>query len=169
VWLKCIPLEAGAVKFGRLDVRVPSQRAKDAKELKWAKDVWQKHNDGRDAELPWKGMELTTEVSRAKRILNLEKGPDHFDLPLYAVAIGKAVAFGGFPGEPFNDIGKAVKRNSPFTLTVPACLVNGARGYFPFSDAYEGGGYESAASPFGPTVADDLIKGQGALLERLYR
>ena len=44
-----------------------------------------------------------------------------------------------------------------------------ARGYFPFSDAYEGGGYESATSPFGPTVADDLIAGQGRLLERLYR
>ena len=114
-------------------------------------------------------MELTTEVARAGRIRNMAKHADFHDLPLYGFAIGKSVAFGGFPGEPFNDIGKAVKKNSPFMLTIPVCLVNGARGYFPFSDAYEGGGYESATSPFGPTVADDLIAGQGRLLERLHR
>ena len=114
-------------------------------------------------------MELTTEVARARRIVRLENGPDHFDLPLTSIAIGKSVAFGGFPGEPFNEIGTAVKKNSPFTLTIPACLVNGSRGYFPFSSAYTQGGYESATSPFGPTVADDLIKGQGQLLEGLYR
>jgi hypothetical protein len=169
VWLKCIPLEAGEVKFATEVVRVPSQMPKDEKELKWAKDVWAKHEAGKDDELPWKGMELTTEVARARRMMNLENGPAMLDLPLTSIAIGKSVAFGGFPGEPFNDIGKAVKRNSPFTLTFPACLVNGSRGYFPFTDAYEQGGYESATSPFGPTVADDLIKGQGALLERLYR
>ena len=169
VWLKCIPLETGDVKFGTLDVRVPAQRAQSAKELEWAKDVWAKHNAGRDAELPWKGMELTTEVARARRIIRLENGPDSFDLPLFGIAIGKVLAFGGFPGEPFNDIGKAVKRNSPFTLTFLSCLTNGSRGYFPFSDAYVGGGYESATSSFGPTVADDLIKGQGELLGRLYR
>ena len=167
-WLKCIPLEAGPVKTATTAVRVPSQRP-NAKELEWAKDVWAKHEAGKDAELPWKGMELTTEVARAGRMLRLENGPDFFDLPLIGIAIGKSVAFGGFPGEPFNEIGKAVKRNSPFTLTVPACLVNGSRGYFPFSDAYTQGGYESATSPFGPTVADDLIKGQGELMQKLYR
>ena len=168
MWLKCIPLDAGPVKFATLDVRVPSQRP-TAKELEWAKDVWAKHEAGKDVELPWKGMELTTEVARAGRMLRLENGPDYFDLPLIGIAIGKSVVFGGFPGEPFNEIGKTVKKNSPFTLTIPACLVNGSRGYFPFSDAYTQGGYESATSPFGPTVADDLIKGQGELMQRLYR
>jgi hypothetical protein len=167
-WMKCIPLEAGEVKTATSMVRVPAQRP-TAKELEWARDVWAKHTAGRDAELPWKGMELTTEVARAGRMVRLSDGPDFFDLPLIGIAIGKSVAFGGFPGEPFNDIGKAVKKNSPFTLTIPACLVNGSCGYFPFSDAYVDGGYESVSSPFGPTVADDLIKGQGALLEKLYR
>ena len=106
-------------------------------------------------------------VARARRIVNLENGPDFFDLPLIAVAIGDSVAFGGFPGEPFNDIGKAIKKDSPFKLTILSCLTNGSRGYFPFSDAYVGGGYESATSPFGPTVADQLIEGQLGLLKSI--
>ncbi len=169
VWLKCIPLEAGEVKFATEVVRVPPQIPKDERAPKWARDVWAKHEAGKDAELPWKDMELTTEVARAGRMMRLADGPDYFDLPIIGISIGKSVAFGGFPGEPFNDIGKAIKKDSPFTLTILSCLTNGSRGYFPFSDAYVGGGYESATSPFGPTVADDLIKGQLKLLGELAK
>ena len=183
VWLKCIPLEAGDIKFATLNVRIPAHKAKDSdeKNLAWANDVWLLHDkavkdgvagtpkDYVTAKYGWADMELTTEVARAGRIRNMAKHADFHDLPLYGFAIGKSVAFGGFPGEPFNDIGKAVKKNSPFTLTILSCLTNGSRGYFPFSDAYVGGGYESATSPFGPTVADDLIKGEGELMQKLYR
>ena len=62
-----------------------------------------------------------------------------------------------------------MKKNSPFTLTIPACLVNGSRGYFPFSSSFKEDGYEAATSPFGPTVADDLIKGQLKLLGELAK
>ena len=54
-------------------------------------------------------------------------------------------------------------------MTLLMCLTNGSRGYFPFSDSYKQGGYESATSPFGPTVADDLIAGQLGLMKELYR
>ena len=170
-WMKCIPLEPGDIKVETLSVRVPAQKAKDSdeKNLEWANKIWAMHEAGKDAELPWKGMELTTEVARAGRIIRMSTHDDYHDLPLYGFAIGKSVAFGAFPGEPFNDIGKAVKKNSPFKLTILSCLTNGSRGYFPFSDAYVGGGYESATSPFGPTVADDLIKGQGELMRKLYK
>ena len=171
VWMKCIPLEAGDVRFATVDVRVPANKAKDSEEknLEWAKKVWSMHQAGRDAELPWKAMELTTEVARARRIINMSKHADHHDLPLWGISIGRSVAFGAFPGEPFNDIGKAIKKSSPFAMTMLTCLSNGSRGYFPFSDAYKTGGYESATSPFGPTVADDLIAGQLKLLDSLYK
>ena len=171
VWMKCIPMEAGEVRFATIDVRVPANKAKkgDEKDLKWAEKVWSMHQSGKDAELPWKGMELTTEVARARRIINMSKHADHHDLPLWGISIGKSVAFGAFPGEPFNDIGKEVKKSSPFTMTMLTCLSNGSRGYFPFSDAYKTGGYESATSPFGPSVADDLIAGQLKLMNSLYR
>ena len=171
VWMKCIPLESGEVRFAMRQVRVPANKAKDTdeKNLAWAEKVWAMHQAGKDAELPWKGMELTTEVARARRIINMSKHADFHDLPLYGITIGKSVAFGGFPGEPFNDIGKRVKKESPFTITLLTCLTNGSRGYVPFSDAYQTGGYESATSPFGPSVADDLIAGKLKLLNSLYR
>ena len=183
VWMKCIPLEAGEVKCLTQTVRVPAQKAKDTdeKNLAWANDVWTLHekakNDGVVAtdkdyvtvKYGWKDMELTTEVARAGRIRRMADHPDYHDLPIYGVSIGKSVAFGGFPGEPFNDIGKAVKKGSPFTLTILSCLTNGSRGYFPFSDSFKEGGYESATSPFGPTVADDLIAGQLKLLGELAK
>ena len=121
----------------------------------------------RDAELPVSGMELTTVVADAERKLRLEHGPASFTLPLSALAIGSSVAFAGYPGEPFTAIGTAVKAASPFAITMNACLVNGARGYFPSADAYEQGGYESRTSDFGPSVANDIVRGMDALLHSL--
>ncbi len=183
VWMKCIPLEAGKVKYLTQSVRVPAQKAKDSdeKNLAWANDVWALHEKAKadgvvatdkdyvTVKYGWKDMELTTEVARAARICNMANHADYHDLPLYAISVGKSLAFGGFPGEPFNDIGKAVKKASPFTLTILSCLTNGSRGYFPFSDSFKEGGYEAATSPFGETVADDLIKGQTQLLNSLHK
>ncbi|MBQ6327709.1 MAG: hypothetical protein IJI35_01725, partial [Kiritimatiellae bacterium] len=159
---------AGAIRTGTATVRVGSQRAKSQEELDLAKKDWKLHQECKDDQIPFKHMELTTEVARARRIVDLENGPDYFDLPLIAIAIGDSVAFGGFPGEPFNDIGKAIKAKSPFKLTILSCLTNGSRGYFPFSDSYVGGGYESATSPFAPEVADKLIEGQLGLLNSIH-
>jgi hypothetical protein len=168
--MKCIPLDAGDVKFATLNVNVSSNKAKesDEKNLEWAKKVWRIHQAGKDSELPWKGMELTTEVARARRIVDMSTHPDFHSIPLWGIAIGKSIAFGAFPGEPFNDIGKEIKRKSPFELTMLMSLSNGSRGYFPFSDAYITGGYESATSPFGPSVAENLIVGKLELLTKLY-
>ena len=105
-------------------------------------------------------MELTTEVARAERIRAMADHADFHDIPLFTLAIGPDLAFCGFPGEPFNEIGVAIRKASPFKLTIVSCLTNGKRGYFPFSDSYRQGGYEAATSPFGPSVADDLIAGQ---------
>jgi len=169
VWEKCIPLPDGCIHYGTKTIRIPSNRplSGEAKDVAWADRVWAVHQAGKDAELPWKGMELTTEVARARRILQLKDGPDAFDLTIHDLAVGKGLAFATYPGEPFNDIGKAVKRQSPFALTLQVCLTGGTRGYFPFSDSYREGGYEAASSVFGPTVADDLIKGQIELLTDL--
>ena len=183
VWMKCAPLEAGKVKYLTQTVRVPAQKAKasDEKNLAWANEVWALHEKAKadgvvatdkdyvTVKYGWKDMELTTEVARAGRIRRMADHADYHDLPIYAVAIGNSVAFGGFPGEPFNDIGVAIRKDSPFKLTILSCLTNGSRGYFPFSSSFKEDGYEAATSPFGPTVADDLIKGQLKLLGELAK
>ena len=183
VWMKCAPLEAGKIKYLTQTVRVPAQKAKasDEKNLAWANEVWALHEKAKadgvvatdkdyvTVKYGWKDMELTTEVARAGRIRRMADHADYHDLPIYAVAIGNSVAFGGFPGEPFNDIGVAIRKDSPFKLTILSCLTNGSRGYFPFSSSFKEDGYEAATSPFGPTVADDLIKGQLKLLGELAK
>lgn len=183
VWLKCEPVEAGEVRFATATVRVPAQKGDvdPKKDLAWAKDVWALHEksvkdgvvatekDYDTAKYGWKGMDLTTEVARAGRIVKMADHADFHELPLFGVSIGKSVSFGAFPGEPFNGIGLAVKAKTPFRMTMLTCLTNGSLGYFPFSDSYAQGGYESATSPFGPSVADDLIAGQLKLQEGLYR
>ena len=68
-----------------------------------------------------------------------------------------------------------LKAKSPFALSIFSCLSNGSRGYFPYFDAaketvdYENSGYEFATSPFGETVADDLIKGELELFDELCK
>ena len=182
VWLKCESVPAGDVRFATADVKVPAQKndVDPKKDLAWAKDVWALHakseKDGVVAtakdyvtvKYGWTGMELTTEVARAGRILNMAKHDDFHHIPIWGVAIGSSLSFGAFPGEPFNDIGVAVKAKTPFRMTLLSCLTNGSRGYFPFSDSYKQGGYESATSPFGPTVADDLVAGQLQLQKSLF-
>ena len=183
VWMKCAPLDSGEIRYATSLVRVPAHKAKDSdeKNLAWANDVWELHakaeKDGVVAtpkdyvtvKYGWTDMELTTEVARAGRIRNMAKHADFHDLPLTSFSIGDSVAFGGFPGEPFNDIGVAVRKASPFKLTILSCLTNGSRGYFPFSSSFKEDGYEAATSPFGPSVADDLIKGETDLLTKLHR
>ena len=165
VWDKCAPLAAGPVRHGSNVVEAPSH-APRPEEMDEARRIEALHRAGRDAELPFSGMELTTAVADAERKLRLEHGPASFPLPLSAFAVG-GVAFAGYPGEPFTAIGTEVKARSPFALTVNACLANGARGYFPSADAYEQGGYESRTSDFGPGVAAALVAGQLALLRSL--
>ena len=181
VWMKCAPLEAGEIRCATSMIRVPAHKAQagDEKNLAWADDVWELHEKSKKdgvvatpkdyvtAKYGWVDMELTTEVARAGRIRRMASHADYHDLPLYSFSIGKSVAFGGFPGEPFNDIGVAVRKASPFRLTILSCLTNGSRGYFPFSSSFKEDGYEAATSPFGPSVADDLIKGETELLTKL--
>jgi len=182
VWLKCAAVESGDIRFAMREVKVPANKAKDSdeKNLAWAEDVWALHEkamkdgvattDGDYVTLKygWKDMELTTEVARAGRIRKMAGHDDYHMIPVWGLAIGD-VAFGAFPGEPFNDIGVEIRKASPFKLTMLSCLTNGSRGYFPFSESYVQGGYESATSPFGPSVADDLIAGQLKLLGSLAK
>lgn len=98
-------------------------------------------------------------------MLLLENGPEAFDLPLSAVTLGDAVAFAGIPGEPFSEIGRAVREASPFATTVCTCLTNASCGYFPTASAYAEGGYEARSSIFARTVAASIVEGLAKMLK----
>ena len=156
VWGKCEPVAAGPLRFGMRTISVPAQRPA-ADDLPKAREYVRLHREGRDAEIPFTGMALTTVVAEAERMLLLENGPDSFALPLSMLALGDSVAFAGIPGEPFSEIGRAVRDGSPFRMTVCTCLTNGSCGYFPVASAYAEGGYEARSSIFASTVAADIV------------
>lgn len=162
VWDKCATLPLGPLRFKVLSVPVPSQRPAPG-DIPKAREYVRLHCEGRDGEIPFKGMELTTVVAEAERMLLLENGPDAFDLPLSLVAIGDSVAFAGIPGEPFTDIGRAVVERSPAKVTFCTCLTNASCGYFPVADAYAEGGYEARSSIFASCVAERIVEGFGML------
>ncbi len=151
--------------FMQRTMRVPANLP-DAQDLPRAKEIKQLHEAGRDADLPYEGMMLTTIVAEALRMVRLEYGPDVFEMPLSAVAIGN-VAFVGIPGEPFTGIGRGLKETDGWDLVVPCCLTNGSEGYFPMQDAYEEGGYEARSSNFKSGVAELIVAEGKALLQDL--
>ena len=148
-------------------IEVPSNQPRP-EEMGTARKYAALHRDGRDAEIPFEGMELTTVVAEAERMLRLEHGPESFRMPLSAVAIGN-VALIGMPGEPFTGIGRALKVAQGWSLVLPCCITNGYEGYFPMREAYDEGGYEARSSVYAAGVAERIIAEGTALLDELRR
>ena len=137
-------------------------------QLPEARRIEELHQAGRDCDIPYEGMMLTTVVAEAERMLKLADGPEHFDMKLSDIAIGP-IAMIGIPGEPFTGIGRALKQAPGWTLVLPTCLTNGSDGYFPMQDAYDEGGYEARSSPFKAGVAERIISEGTKLLAELQR
>ena len=137
-------------------------------ELVQAEKIHALHEAGRDADLPYSGMMLTTMVAEAGRMVKLQNGPESFPMELSAVAIGP-VALIGIPGEPFTGIGRGLKLAEGWDIVLPCCLTNGNEGYFPMQEAYDEGGYESQSSFFKAGVAEFLIEEGTRLLNDLHK
>ena len=146
-------------------ISVPSNMPKP-EDLPLARKYDQLHKAGKDAEIPFQGLELTTVVAEAARMLRLEHGPEAFPLTVTGVAIGN-VALTGIPGEPFNGIGLGIKKAEGWDLILPCCLTNGCDGYFPMQDAYDEGGYEARSSNYKAGAAEIIIKEGVTLLDSL--
>lgn len=69
------------------------------------------------------------------------------------------IAIFSMPGEPFAEIGVAVKKASPFPITLFCGYSNGAGGdYMPISEEYVHGGYEVARTPYDPGAAAKVVE-----------
>ncbi len=77
------------------------------------------------------------------------------------------LAFVGWGGEVFNEIGKRVKEKSPFRHTFVLTHCNGAAGYLPTQASYADGGYEVESSHFAPGADEVLIRETLGLLNKL--
>ena len=158
-------VEADSLRYLNHIAYAPSNKPAP-EEMEEARYLYKMHQEGRDAELPYKGMMLTTVLAAATRKIKLEHGPDSFPLELAGVAVGN-IAFVGMPGEPFNGIGLGLKAAPGWDLVMPACSVNGGENYFPMRDSYEEGGYEAGSSIYKAGVAELLIEEGKKLLASL--
>jgi len=149
-------VDVDSIKYKQRTIHVPSNMPK-AEDMAEAYRIDALHQAGKDDELPYKGMMLTTVVAEAGRMIRLEHGPEVFDMELSAISIGE-VALLGIPGEPFSGIGRALKETEGFGLVIPTCCTNGYQGYFPMKEAYDEGGYESRSSNFRAGVAEQMIE-----------
>jgi len=136
-------------------VQAPSNMPKP-EEMEQARKYYDLHAAGKDDEIPYKGMMLTTVVAEAVRMVALEHGPEAFDIPVSGLAIGP-VAMIGLAGEPFDGVGRALKEAEGWAVVLPCCQLNGREGYFPMKQTYAEGGYESRSSYYKEGVAERLI------------
>lgn len=160
-------VDVDSLKCLKKTVQLPSNMPKP-EELKEAYYIKKMHEEGKDSELPYKGMWLTTMVAGACRRVELEHGPETFPLEISTFSIGN-VAFIGIPGEPFAGVGLGLKEAKGWDLVCPCCLTNGSRGYFPMQDSYDEGGYEAQTSRFKAGVAELIIKDGKKVLDELKK
>ena len=158
-------VDVDKLAFAQKIVKIPSNMP-TAEELAQARQIDALHKAGKDAELPYTGMMLTTVVAEAGRMVDLAEGPAYYELTLGAVALG-GVAMLAIPGEPFTGIGRGLKQTEGFDMVMPACLTNGCEGYFPMQDSYDEGGYEARSSYYKAGVAEIIIAEGQQLLQSL--
>ena len=158
--------EVSEIKYVEENIKIPAN-VPTPEELALAVKYNDLHNAGRDDEIPFKGMALTTEVARAARMVRLKDGPEYFDFPMTAIKLGD-IALISIPGEPFTAVGLGLKaNNTEWGLVIPCARTNGYKGYFPNAEAYAEGGYESASSSFKPGVAEKIIEEGTRLIKKL--
>jgi hypothetical protein len=155
------------VRYMQKVVNIPSNMP-DPKDMPLAHKYHELHLAGKDSEIPYTEMMLTTVVAEAGRMVRLEHGPEFFPMTLSTVAIGDVALF-GIPGEPFTGIGRGLKSSPDWSMVMPCCLTNGDEGYFPMKDSYDEGGYEARSSNYKAGVAERIIDEGLAILADLKK
>ena len=118
--------------------------------------ILQLHDEGRDLDIHPEQKIANYILSEARQLKKLDAAKDtHRDTAAYGIAFcGLAVV--GLPGEPFNEIGKQVRKNAKFPVTCVLCNSNGSVGYIPTAQAHDQGGYEAHNTPFRKGTAEQL-------------
>lgn len=159
--------DVDSVKVMQRFIDVPANKPLP-EEMEEARYINQMHLDGKDDQLPYKGMMLTTMVADAARKIRLENAPETFPLLLSTVKIGNVALF-GIPGEPFTGVGIGLKEAEGWDVVLPCCNTNAKDGYFPMQDSYDEGGYEAKSSSFKGGVAELIIQEGKKLLDDLRK
>ena len=109
---------------------------------------------------PWKQHQAKAQLRRFSDLLKQWKRPVEstpVKIEVKVLRIGN-VAIVAMPGEPFAEIGAAVKKASPFAFTMFCGYSSGIGGdYLPIRQEYQHGGYEVERTPYGLGAAEKLV------------
>jgi hypothetical protein len=94
------------------------------------------------------------------------EGKADMEAELHLLQIGPAVIV-GTGGEPFCEIGLAIKERSPFEHTWYGGYTSGWAGYLATAEEFPRSGYEVYTSPFAPEAAQAMVDGTVKALEDL--
>ncbi|MPY88789.1 MAG: hypothetical protein GEU99_12775 [Luteitalea sp.] len=110
------------------------------------------------------------DVVRAWRVIDLsEMASGVLATEVQALTLGDEVAFVGFPGDAFVELGLGIKSSSPFPFTVVGEQAGtGAISYVPNLKAFWEGGYEVISARFLPGGGERLVEAVQRLLIELY-
>lgn len=106
-------------------------------------------------------------VPKSNRILANLEGPEFYEIPMFGLQVG-SLAFIGFPGEPFCELGMAVKEYSKKAMTIVSMGTNAGYGYFPTKKAFSvPGGYERNSSRYAHDLEDCLVGAAAKILDQM--
>ena len=116
-----------------------------------------------------KDLPFLAQVEACKR-LNVEaRGGKSTPLEVQVFRLGEDVAVVGLPGEPFVELGLAIKKASPFGTTLVIELCQDCPGYVPTKKAFAEGSYETVNSTIAPGGGEMLVEAARQLLKELAR
>jgi hypothetical protein len=117
---------------------------------------------------PWKRHQAGARLRRFENLLARWKQPPDpapAQVEIQLLRIG-SVAIMAMPGEPFAEIGAALKKASPFEYTMFCGYSTGkGGGYMPVGEEYGLGGYEVEQTPYGTGAAEKLIREASQLFD----
>lgn len=96
-----------------------------------------------------------------------ERDGDAADEEIQAFRLADDVAVVTLPHEVFVELGRAIRKRSPFRTTLVVSLANDVDFYVPTRKAFAEGGYEVTTSPYKPGGGELLVEGAVQLLESL--
>ncbi len=167
-WRVSGPREA-TLKFATKTIEVPRRKYSPQEIDEMASlvaDAEKKVEAAKASGDPWKKHQAEARLRRfADLLAEWKRPPDPTPLPveLQMLRIGD-VAIVAMPGEPFAEIGAAIKKASPYAVTMFCGYSSGAGGdYMPIGSEYRYGGYEVQRTPYGTGAAEKVIKETVAL------
>jgi hypothetical protein len=155
------PVNSGPLRVRSRPVQLPVRSVRD-QEVDEARRLLSRF--GTPAAAPF------LDVVRAWRVIELsEMAAGVLETEVQALTLGDEVAFVGFPGDAFVELGLNIKTGSPFPFTVVTEQAgNGAIGYVPNLKAFWEGGYEAISARFLPGGGERLVDAVQRLLIALY-